>query len=81
MLIGSEGRLKMVRHLQMRISHALQMTDTELQTIFGGFGPDIRHELEERLEKGEQLIGSDSCEGFNPVTGCPGHEVKEVTNG
>jgi len=49
--------------------------------MFGGFAPDIRHELEERKEKGELLIGSEGCEGFDPLTGCPGHEVKEVENG
>jgi hypothetical protein len=67
-------------HVSMRIDRALSMTDTEIQLMFGGFASDIRHELEGRKEKGEVLIGSEGCEGFDPVTGCPGHEVKEVTN-
>ena len=72
----------MGRHcIHMRIDRALSMTDQQLQDLFGGFAPDIRHELEGRKEKGEILIGSEGCERFNPVTGCPGHEVKEVQNG
>lgn len=68
-------------HIHMRIDRALSMTDTELQSLFGGFGPDIRHELEERKENGELLIGSSDCDGFCPINGCPGHEEKEVANG
>jgi hypothetical protein len=67
--------------LHMSIDRALAMTDDELQSMFGSFASDIRHELEQRKDKGEELIGSEGCEGFDPVTGCPGHEVKEVTNG
>ena len=72
----------MGRHcIHMSIDRALSMSDAQLQDMFGGFAPDIRHELGERKEKGELLIGSEGCEGFDPITGCPGHEVKEVTNG
>jgi hypothetical protein len=33
----------------------------------------IREDLNERLADGELLIGSADCEGFSPITGCPGH--------
>ena len=71
----------MTHHLQTKIETLLSWTDAELQEVFGGFGPDIRKELEEKKEKGEVLIGSVNCEGFDPVTGCPGHADKEVQNG
>jgi len=71
----------MSRHcIHMRIDRALSMSDSQLQDLFGGFAPDIRHELEGRQEQGELLIGSEGCEGFDPITGCPGHEDKGVTN-
>ena len=67
-------------HVTASIEGALLLSDEELQSMFGGFGPDIRHELEDRKQNGELLIGSVDCEGFDPIKGCPGHEVKEVTN-
>jgi len=71
----------MTHHPTTKIENLLAWTDNELQEVFGGFGPDIRSELENRKERGEILIGSVDCEGFDVVTGCPGHEVKEVQNG
>lgn len=29
--------------------------------------------LKERLAKGEKLLPSTGCVGFDPLTGCPGH--------
>jgi len=62
--------------VHMSIEGLLSWTDSELQQMFGGFGPDIRKELEERSLNGEKLIGSQGCEGFDPVSGCPGHNVE-----
>jgi len=68
-------------HLETKIETLLCWTDSELQEVFGGFGPDIRLELRIRLAAGEKKIGSIDCQGFDPVTGCPGHEAKEVLDG
>lgn len=68
-------------HLQTKIQTLLDWSDNELQEVFGGFGPDIRKELQDRKDSGEILIGSVDCIEFDPITGCPGHEVQEVTNG
>lgn len=67
--------------LESHIDGLLLFDDQYLQSLFGSYGPDIRHDLEERQAKGEIFIGSINCQGFDPITGCPGHEVKEVTNG
>jgi hypothetical protein len=78
-IVFNPNQIAMTHHLQTKIETLLAWTDSELQEVFGGFGPDIRKELEDRKEKGEVLIGSVDCDGFDPITGCPGHEVKEVT--
>lgn len=59
----------------MNIETALTFDDQELGEMFEGSGSEIRKELEERKAKGEIKIGSEGCEGFDPVKGCPGHEV------
>lgn len=64
-------------HVQMSIEGALKLSDNKLSKLFDRNGASIRKELKERLAKGEKLIGSDDCEGFDPVTGCPGHEDEE----
>ena len=68
-------------HISTTINGMLNKSDDTLQAIFGGYGSDIRYELEQRKANGELLIGSTGCDGFCPVNGCPGHEVKEVKNG
>ncbi len=39
---------------------------------------EARECLREELAKGHKkmLLGSGPCEGFSPVTGCPGHELE-----
>lgn len=64
----------MKRHVSCSIDFVLTFDDEKLGEIFEGDGKEIRAELEERKQNGEKLIGSDGCEGFSPVTGCPGHK-------
>lgn len=67
----------------MRIENLLEHSDSDLLEIFNGSttcenGADIRTYLEAKKAYGDVFIGSDNCEGFNPITGCPGHEPKSV---
>ena len=64
----------MIRHVTCNIEFLLEKDNEWLGIIFEGDGAEIRKELEERKANGEKLIPSENCEGFNPVTGCPGHE-------
>lgn len=67
--------MKMKRHVCVNIDAILKFTDEKLGDIFEGDGTEIRDELLERKANGERLIGADGCEGFDPVTGCPGHKI------
>lgn len=64
----------MKRHLTMKIETALDMTNDELRAMFNKDPEELRAGFKKDLENGDLLIGSYDCEGFNPVTGCPGHE-------
>lgn len=64
----------MLKHVKIKIETALRLNDDELGATFNGNGAEIRAELEERKANGELLIASEGCEGFDPITGCPGHE-------
>lgn len=66
-------------HVQMSIEGALSLSNYKLGKLFDRHGPSVRKELKARLAKGEKLIGSENCEGFDPVKGCPGHEDKPET--
>ena len=37
---------------------------------------ELREALMDELAKGHEVISTGPCEGFDFVTGCPGHEVK-----
>jgi len=68
------------RHLTMNIDHVLSLSDKYLEDIFASLdisGKEIRKGLEDDKKKGHKLIGSKGCDGFCPINGCPGHEVKE----
>lgn len=66
---------KTKRHLCAKIENLLQNDDDWLGRIFEGDGSETRQDLENRFKNGEILIGSEGCDGFDPITGCPGHEV------
>ena len=72
----------MVRHLQSSIEGLLRQTDNVLENLFAMKGKEVRADLLEQKAKGHLLIGSDRCEGFDPIYGCPGHAKvngKELT--
>jgi hypothetical protein len=66
------------RHISCNIDYLLKMTDKELQWLFEMNGHEVRADLEERKAAGENFIGSNKCEGFCPVNGCPGHIVEKT---
>lgn len=72
----------MIKHLTTKIEDALAMTDEQIWRIFNTTAVnDFRSTLRILKEKGWIYIGSEGCEGFDPVTGCPGHpsETESIT--
>lgn len=65
----------MRRHVSININFLLTQDDETLGEMFSGNGAEVRAELEERKANGEVKIGSEGCEGFCPVNGCPGHPI------
>lgn len=66
------------RHMKASIEGLLLLSNQKLARLTGMDGKAARKELRERKNKGEKYIPcSDECEGFDPVTGCPGHEDNE----
>jgi hypothetical protein len=68
-------------HLVARIENLLEHSDSDLMEIFEGSttcidGAEIRAHLECRQAYGDIFLGNSNCEGFSPITGCPGHEAK-----
>lgn len=59
--------------LHMRIDILLTRNDEELTELFFKRPAEVRELLEKKKAAGEVYIPSAGCEGFNPVTGCPGH--------
>lgn len=64
----------MKHHVVTKIETLLSFDDGYLGHIFDGVGPELRKELEERRDSGDIFIGSAGCDGFDPITGCPGHD-------
>lgn len=69
-----------MKHLNANIEGLLRLTDTDLGNFLVCSGKKARKELLKLQAKGDVYIGSDECKGFDPVTGCPGHEdeIKEA---
>lgn len=63
-------------HISTNIDSLLKWSDKKLNVMFDLPGHEVRLELKQRKANGERLIGCEGCEGFSPVTGCPGHENK-----
>lgn len=68
--------MKKTRHISTSIDFLLKQRDSYLGDIFEWDVSESRADLERLKSKGHKLIGSPDCEGFCPVNGCPGHEVK-----
>lgn len=71
----------MTRHVSASIERLLQMDDTYLSDVFSADAKEIRKDLAERRARGELKIGSQGCEGFCPIKGCPGHNSEEKEGG
>lgn len=69
--------ITMTRHLVMGISKVLLWDNQQLEEFFQMPGTEVRKELEQRKAAGEVYIGSQNCESFDPVKGCPGHLTKK----
>lgn len=65
-------------HLCASIEGLLLLPNKKLGLLTEMSGSAARKELLQRQLKGEKYIPSGECEGFCPINGCPGHEVKEV---
>jgi len=70
-----------INHLCVRIENLLEHSDSDLWEIFEGSttckdGAEIRANLECRKAYGDVFLGNSGCDGFSPLTGCPGHEAK-----
>lgn len=79
-LLDELKKKEMTYHVQMSIEGALGLSDRQLSKMFDRNGKSIRKELKERYAKGERLLGAEGCEGFDPVTGCPGHNDEKQIN-
>jgi flagellar biosynthesis/type III secretory pathway protein FliH len=61
-------------HIHATIKKLLKLSNQQLADMFNMDGQEARKDLLERQAKGELLVGSENCEGFDPIKGCPGHE-------
>jgi len=69
----------MINHLSTSIKGLLEKSDEILEMFFETDPTALRKVLADKLENGENFIGSANCDGFDPVTGkCPGHEPKTL---
>lgn len=69
----------MIMHVSTSIQGLLGKSDEVLELFFDCKADELRESLKQRLQNGENYIGSPNCEGFCPVTGkCPGHIPKDV---
>lgn len=59
--------------LHYRIDVLQGMSDEDLELLTDQPAKDIRAELVHKKAAGEVYIPSAGCQGFDPVTGCPGH--------
>jgi hypothetical protein len=64
-------------YVQDSIDGLLKLSDKMLSKMFNMDADEIRRDLREQKAKGHVYVGSDKCEGFDPVKGCPGHEDNE----
>lgn len=64
----------MIRHLSVNIDFLLKKSDRFLGRFFSMDGAEARRQLLEKKANGHIKVASAKCEGFDPVTGCPGHK-------
>jgi len=62
-------------HVKTSIDGLLNLSNKKLSKLLGMNGEKARMELMIKQLNGELYIPSSGCEGFDPVKGCPGHQV------
>ncbi|WP_231489884.1 hypothetical protein [Pedobacter sp. Leaf170] len=60
-------------HIDTKIETLLALDELDLIDMFPTFQGKIKQHLQDRFDCGEVYVGSIGCFGFNPKTGCPGH--------
>jgi hypothetical protein len=60
-----------IYHLTTNIAGLMKnCTDRKLGLLFDMNGKQARKQLQEKLDNGEKLLGSDNCKYFDPIKGC-----------
>lgn len=65
-------------HVHASIDGLLKLSNQKLAEMFNTNGAAVRLDLKLQKGKGHLYIGSENCEGFDPVKGCPGHENEDT---
>lgn len=63
-------------HIDTKIESLLGLEELDLIEMFPKFQGNIRQHLQDRLDCGEVYVGSEGCDGFDPIKGCPGHDIE-----
>lgn len=63
------------RHVDFSIELLLSSgTDSQLEYLFLKSAAEIRSDLQQRFERGECYVTTESCDNFSEVEGCKGHD-------
>jgi len=62
-------------HVSTSIDELLKLTDKQLSVMFESDPAGTRNQLQGLKKMGHKLIPSANCEGFDPINGCPGHDM------
>jgi hypothetical protein len=68
-------------HMSASIEGLLQYSNKELERLLEIPGKEARNILLHKKANGEKVIPCGDCEGFDPVTGCPGHPINATEQG
>ena len=68
----TKDKTRRTLHMSMAISLAIQLAQESPQYFDDG----ALEALIEMRGRGDKLLQLSECDGWNPVTGCPGHEVQ-----
>jgi hypothetical protein len=68
-------------HMQASIEGLLKYSNKKLGQLLEMPGKEARNILLYKKANGEKVIPCGDCEGFDPVTGCPGHPLDDTKEG
>jgi hypothetical protein len=68
-------------HMKASIEGLLEYPNKKLGELLGMPGKEARNILLHKKANGEKFIPCGDCEGFDPVTGCPGHAINAEKGG